>query len=140
MSDNPENSEDGVITESGRSARIEDWRLVRMGQGHFVLIGRAFGRSGIADGRWMHSSLVIGMSKTTARTYSGTVYALGEPYPETEDLPERICDTLMMKMIGGHAFRSFDELAGVMTALSRLRSPESAASVEEIASLMRGDA
>jgi hypothetical protein len=132
-----------AMTDNGSSvgkvtSRLEDWRIIDIGNGVCILAGRPYGRSGLPDGLWMTSSRVVQIAGQVAVTGSGSRYRLGVPYPPDLDLPEAVGTVLLGKGMSGRNFPSLSEYEQAAAELTALCSPAKAATAKVIDGLRFG--
>jgi hypothetical protein len=121
------------------TARLEDWRIIDIGNGVCILAGRPCGRSGLPDGMWMTSSRVVQIAGQVAVTGTGSRYRLGVPYPADLDLPEEVGTVLLGKGLNGRNFSSLSEYEQAAAELTALCSPAKAATSKVINGLRFGN-
>ena len=119
----------------GVVARAEDWRLVEIGEGRVVLIGRLFGRPRVPDGTWAVTSWVLALVDDVVRTHSGTKYELGRPWPAEEPLPGAAEDAVLSKLGAAIGTVHVDHLERIVEIAKRACLPEAAAGPELLAKL-----
>jgi prevent-host-death family protein len=123
---------DGCSSVERVSARLEDWRIIDIGNGVCILAGRPYGRSGLRDGTWMTSSCVVQDRWTSCRHRIGQQVSLGVPYPADLDLPEAVGTVLLGKGMSGRNFLSLNEYEQAAPELTALCSPAKAATSKVI--------
>ena len=99
---------------------LHSWRLLTDAG---VLLGIVHGHPHIRDGAWALTTAVEFMDRSAgyARTRSGTLYLLHDPWPDDREMPNRAQEAVAARLMELHpVFDDLDKLAAAWAAADDL--------------------